>query len=366
MMKKEGASIDLTEQLKKVQITDRPLKEEKKKKKKSAMGKKKKAVEYLIMNQPFIHYKWRDERKNTMLTMEVLMNGPLNLKNCVVELLENNDGTQTINVRYVVPSSWMSEDYYTRTNEVNSWNGSRRFEARCEAVRSMEDSFGIGRTAQLTYEQKFDLPFRCDNPDKDPVYENTGFWFQQWCVLSRTPRTTIRSHQNFVDANVDGMVDTLVIQLVAEAKFQATKKQQRTPVKQLMLGAFEDDDYPPQPATNVVNTAGGSNNDMNLRVANSDEARQINSSNFTYSHQQQDSRSTSSRNQRRRTGSRSTSVRSRTRTSTSRLISPRASQGGVLGGKQDADEERAGTSFETAGEDDDETMNTEGISFGDL
>ena len=352
MAAKKEPTFDLTERMKKVQILDSTSKP---KKKKSTTGKKK-AVEYLIMEQPVIQYKWRDERKNTMLTMEVLMNGPLNLKNCTVELIEKNDGTQFISVRYIVPSSWLSEDYYSKTNNIDSWNGSRRFEARCEAVKNMEDTFGIGRSVQLTYEQQFDLPFRCDNPDKDPVYENTGFWFQQWCVLSRKTRPA-RSHQNFVDANVDGMVDTLVIQLVAEAKFQATKKQQRTPMKQLMIGAFEDDDYPPQQTTNVVSNDGL---DMNLRAANSDEMRRT-ATNISY--HMNNAAVDENRNQRRRTNrsrSRSyTTSRNVRRTSSEMMASTTRRENDDE--QQEEDDERVGTSFETAGDDD--TMETDRVSF---
>ena len=221
----------------------------------------------------------------------------------------------------------------------------------------MEDTFGIGRSVQLTYEQQFDLPFRCDNPDKDPVYENTGFWFQQWCVLSRKTRPA-RSHQNFVDANVDGMVDTLVIQLVAEAKFQATKKQQRTPMKQLMIGAFEDDDYPPQQTTNVVSNDGL---DMNLRAANSDEMC-CTATNISY-HDMNIATADKNRNQCRRTNrsrSRSyTTSRNVRRTSSEMMASTTRRENDDE--QQEEDDERVGTSFETAGDDD--TMETDGVSF---
>ena len=62
-------------------------------------------------------------------------------------------------------------------NEVVSWNDSRRFEARREAVKEMEDEFGIGRQLNLMYEQVIDLPFCVDNPDKlEYEYEETGHW----------------------------------------------------------------------------------------------------------------------------------------------------------------------------------------------
>ena len=47
------------------------------------------------------------------------------------------------------------------------------------------------------------------------------------------------------------------------------------------------------------------------------------------------------------------------------MVLPRSQGGGQLtiSKQNEGDDERVGTSFETAGEDDDNTMNTDGLSF---
>ena len=351
---------DLMERMQKFQITPQS-KEKKKRVKKKKQAKKMGAKPYLEMDCPFIFYRWRDERKNTMLTLEVLMNGPLNDKNCSVELSEKGDGSQTISVKYHLPFSWVSEEYFSKCNETDSWNGSRRFEARCEAVKGLEDEFGQGRNAQLIYEQVFEMPFRCDNFDKDPVYKDTGFWFQQWSILKRT-----NDSAGSFDANIDGMIDTLVIQLVAEEKFQSTKKTRKTPVKQVFVAAFEDDadeGASPGPSARPRTNEHPETHQMHLRGPNREAVSNAMRSptGIPYNRVGRNS------SQRRRISSRRSNSRSsaRSRTRPASMISRSAAEEEQE--EQQEEEEnfdaRVGQSFETANGDDDKTMGTDGISF---
>ena len=357
MSSKKETHGDLMERMQKFQIT--PQSKEKKKRGKKKQAKKMGAKPYLEMDSPFIFYRWRDERKNTMLTLEVLMNGPLNDKNCSVELSEKGDGSQVISVKYHLPYSWVSEDYFSKCNETDSWNGSRRFEARCEAIKGLEDEFGQGRNAQLVYEQVFELPCRCDNFDKDPVYKDTGFWFQQWSILKRT-----NDSAGSFNANIDGMIDTLVIQLVAEEKFQTTKKTRKTPVKQVFVAAFEDDadeEASPGPSAHLRTNEHPETHQMHLRGPNRESVSNAMRSptGIPYNRVGRNS------SQRRRISSRRSNSRSsaRSRTRPASMISRSAAEEEEEQEDEENLDARVGQSFETANGDDDETMGTDGISF---
>ena len=371
--------VDLTRQLAKFEIT--PKDKMKRGTKATASAKKKKKAVvldrgFLQLNCPHIFYKWRDERKNEMLTLEVLMNGPLSHKNCSAELIESGGGEQILSVKYNLPTSWVSEDYYSKNNEVDSWNGSRRFEARCGAIKALEDDYGQGRNAQLVYEQAFSLPFRCDNFDKDPVYTGTGYCFQQWSVLSRRANTN-QNRNGFTGAHIDGMLDALVVTLVAEDKYQVTKKTKKTPQKQVFVGAFEDNLADKELAFLLAGHGGGRANrhevDMNIDAQNSNEAREASRQGFSYSHEEMRRTSHSSRSQRRRTDDTQSRASSRSERGTQRTASmisrdeqDENEDGGNFGRSslEIAVSGRGRESFETAQyDDDDQTMNTDGISF---
>ena len=349
-MGSNGEAIDLTERMNKFSLSAEKKVFKAKKKTRTAFVQK----GHLSMDCPYLFYRWRDEQKNTMFTLEILMPGPLNDKNCNVELVEKGGG-QVVSVTYNLPNSWVNEDHFTRNNEVESWNGSRKFEARCESIKILEDSFGQGRKALLVYQQDFELPVRCDNFDKEPVYKGTGFRFQQWPLLSRSSRPGALRVNN---TTVDGMIDVLIVELVAEDKFQATKKSKKTPQKQVLLGTFDDDEE-------EQDSRGGVHYSFS-------QQRQPN---FSFQHQESfSSPPTANRPpaQRRRMETRSRS-RSRNREGSmpmgagvffknlqSQPQNVQVPEEEISGGP-DVD---VGQSFETAGADmDDESMNTSGLSF---
>ena len=177
----------------------------------------------------------------------------------------------------------------------------------------------------------------------------------------------MQSRNHYVDANVDGMVDVLVIQLVSEEKFLETRKPKaKAPKKKLFTGAFENSSGP-MATVNVVSRDGLN---MNLRARNSEEARRFTSEPMSYTRREEDrERVPPVSNRGGRQGRRTRSSSSRGPARAAAAPSPRRTGSTNNNDRRrshdtnvDADDERVGTSFETA---DDDTMDTEGLSFGD-
>ena len=176
----------------------------------------------------------------------------------------------------------------------------------------------------------------------------------------------MQSRNSYVDANVDGMVNVLVIQLVSEEKFLETRKPKaKAPVKKLFTGAFKNSSGP-MPTVNVVSRDGLN---MNLQARNSEEARRFTSEPMSYTRREEDrERVPPVANRGGRQGRRTRSSSSRGAARAATAPSPRTGRTNNNDRRRshdtnvDADDKRVGTSFETA---DDDTMDTEGLSFGD-
>ena len=169
------------------------------------------------------------------------------------------------------------------------------------------------------------------------------------------------------------ILDALVVTLVAEDKYQVTKMTKKTSQKQVFVGAFEDDLADKESAFLLAGHGGGRSNrnevNMNIDAQNSNKAREASRHGFLYSHQEM-RRSSHSRSHCRRTDDTQSraSLRSERGTQRTALM--------ILSDEQDENEEegqnfgsleivgRGRESYETAqDEDDDETMNTDGLNF---
>lgn len=233
--KKEDPVIDLSTMLKSLKVTN-PSKSSKHQ------------PPHLCPKYPFLCYTWKDEINNKFITIEVLLNGCG--ESCTVEIVEVGDGTQVLSVSQALPPSWLSMKHFKSHCDFGTYNGTQRFGARKEAMKTIEARLkyqGFRDTNVLT-KQLFKLPFRCDDLNIWGGYPGTGSQEESWDVVEKVSKARRNSgsgrRRKSTRTEVAGSVNVLTIHLVAEEKIQMRKE--KTPKKKklrsVMAGSESDSD----------------------------------------------------------------------------------------------------------------------------
>ena len=205
-------------------------------------------------SKPFFCYKWKDDKLNQFVTLEILLQccG----ETCTVEIQEISGGKQLLVLSQPLPQSWLDMDFF-RDNvdklvdddddeqgypssrkqiEIKAFNRSQRLAARADYLKTMSNKFGENAKEDcVIIKQYFKLPFRCDDVNVSGGYPGTGYHEQMWPVLG-SKRVVMRGGRYVEEREEIGSVNVLTIHLVAEEKYQ--KRNDKTPRRKKIAAAY--------------------------------------------------------------------------------------------------------------------------------
>ena len=173
-------------------------------------------------DNPHIKYCWKDERRNVLLTYEILMYGEVDSRSVEVDLVPilragRDTGKQKLFVKSLLPKSWISISHFkTNRCDMNDMADIARYNARMDVIKGLQNKYGLGQKSKVLSQQEFELPFQCDDFKMRDAYPNTGTWFDNWPVYD--------SDENGEPYPV-GYVNVLNVQLVKVEKEMERKKQ---------------------------------------------------------------------------------------------------------------------------------------------
>ena len=184
--------------------------------KKRKAARKNAVVSNLPSGCPFLSYQWKDYKRNTLLTIEILMYGDVDVNRVKIDIEEKGrNGCQKIIISQPLPPSWLCMQHFKGLNDgAGKEAPAARHDSRTDHINELQHSYGH----KLVTKHEMVLPFRCDDFNLKGAYDGTGTWFEHW------PVEKIKVRKNGMRVNkIVGYVNVLTIQLVGEDKVRQEK-----------------------------------------------------------------------------------------------------------------------------------------------